>query len=78
METSLGIGVPIWVQSHRSFAVVALLWTLFWAGLALWHSAKRGKVWWFLAFLFIHTLGLLEIVFLFGVLRLKFADLFKK
>jgi hypothetical protein len=48
-----------------------------WAGLALWHTAKRGKVWWFLIFMLVHTLGILEIIYLFGV-RLKFSDLFKK
>jgi len=54
------------------------LWSLFWAGLALWHSARRGQHWWFLAFLFIHTLGVLEIIYLFGVLKLKSKDLFHK
>jgi hypothetical protein len=38
-----------------------LLWSLLWGGLALWHAAKRDEKWWFI---FIHTAGILEIVYL--------------
>ncbi len=78
MDTSLSFALPVWVQAHQSLSFVAIIWSMFWAGLALWHTAKRGKVGWFLVFMLVHTLGLLEIIYLFGVLRLKFADLFKK
>ena len=33
-------------------------------GFALWHAAKRGEKWWFIALLLINTLGLLELVYL--------------
>ncbi len=52
------------------------LWTLFWKGLALWHSARRGKPWWFLVLLVVNTAGILEIVYLFGVAKLRFHTLF--
>jgi hypothetical protein len=52
------------------------LWSVFWKGLALWHSAQRGKPWWFLACLVLNTAGILEIVYLFGFAKLKFQDLF--
>jgi len=55
-----------------------ILWSLFWASLAMWHSARRGQHIWFIAFIFIHTLGILEIIYLFGVLKLKFDHLFRK
>ena len=66
------------IFSGLGFTVVAVifLWSLLWKGLALWHSAQRKDVWWFVAFLFINTLGVLEIVYLFAVLKLKFDDLF--
>jgi phosphoglycerol transferase MdoB-like AlkP superfamily enzyme len=40
-------------------------WSLFWKGLALWKSARRGKNWWFIILLIVNTLGLLEILYLF-------------
>jgi hypothetical protein len=47
-----------------------VLWSLVWGGLALWHSAKRDEKWWFIVFLFIHTAGILEIIYLVFVVKL--------
>lgn len=44
--------------------VIVMLWTLVWKGIALWRAAKNGQVIWFVAFLLIHTAGVLEIVYL--------------
>ena len=44
---------------------VLLAWSLFWKGLALWKSARRGEKWWFIVLLVINTVGLLEILYLF-------------
>lgn len=57
---------------------VAVLWSLVWKGLGLWHSARNGEPWWFLAILLINTLGILEIVYLFGFAKLRFDQLFTK
>jgi len=46
--------------------IVAVVWELGWKGLALWHAAKNGQLWWFVALLLIHTLGILDITYLFG------------
>lgn len=54
------------------------LWSIFWKGLSLWHSGRRGQAWWFAILLVVNTLGLLEIVYLFGILKLKFSELFSK
>ncbi|HUO56462.1 MAG TPA: DUF5652 family protein [Candidatus Paceibacterota bacterium] len=56
--------------------IVLVLWVLFWSGLALWHSAQRGNYVWFIVFLLVHTVGILEIIYLFGVLRLRVGELF--
>ena len=53
-----------------------MLWSLFWKGLGLWHSARRGEPWWFVAILLINTAGILEIVYLFGFAKLKLEQLF--
>jgi hypothetical protein len=46
------------------------VWSLAWAGLALWYAAKRDEKWWFLIFLVVHTVGILEIIYLFFVVKL--------
>jgi methionyl-tRNA synthetase len=45
--------------------VLFLLWTIPWKGAALWRSARRGHAGWFIVFLIINTLGILEILYLF-------------
>lgn len=57
---------------------VLILWTIFWKGLALWHSAQRGATLWFIALLLLNTLGILEIIYLFFILKLTFSKLFSK
>lgn len=51
-----------WVGA--GFGVLAL-WSLIWSGLALWKSARNNDRYWFLAFLVLHTAGILEILYLF-------------
>lgn len=58
------------------FIIAALLWSIVWKGLALWHSARRGEYWWFMILLVVNTLGILEIIYLFFVAKLKFKELF--
>ena len=60
------------------FFSVLVLWSLVWKGLALWHSAQHKQHWWFVILLVVNTAGILEIIYLFAVLKLKFGDLFKK
>jgi hypothetical protein len=57
---------------------VAIVWSLLWKGLALWHSARRGEPWWFVIMLIINTAGVLEIIYLFAVAKLKVEQLFSK
>ena len=56
--------------------LVLVLWSLFWKGLALWHSGRRGQYWWFIILLLVNTLGILEIIYLFGFAKLKWNELF--
>jgi hypothetical protein len=58
------------------FLVILLLWSLFWKGLALWHSAGRGQYWWFVILLLVNTIGILEIIYLFLIAKLKWRELF--
>ncbi len=68
-----------WGMSDMSPIFILLaLWSIFWKGLALWHSAERGQHRWFIAILLINTAGILEIVYLFAIAKLKMERLFKK
>jgi hypothetical protein len=57
---------------------VLIVWSLFWKGLALWHAGRRGQPWWFVIMLVVNTVGILEIIYLFAVCKLKFGELFRK
>ena len=74
------INMPYWAPAVllvlAPLFVVFILWSIFWKGLALWHSAQRGQYWWFVIMLMVNTAGILEIVYLFGVAKLKFNELF--
>jgi hypothetical protein len=60
------------------FFLVVMLWTIVWKGLALWHAARREERWWFLALLVLNTAGILEIVYLFAVAKMKVDELWPK
>lgn len=43
-----------------------VLWMLIWKGFALWFAAREESKWWFIALLVFNTMGLLEIIYIFG------------
>ena len=55
----------VYFQSHPATLLVLLVWIFVWKGFALWRSAQRGEKWWFVVFLVFHTMGILEILYLF-------------
>lgn len=55
--------------------VVLSLWAIFWKGLALWNAAKHHEKAWFIALLVINTFGILEIIYLFLIKKIKWSDL---
>ena len=48
-----------------------LVWSIAWKGLALWRASKNDQKNWFIAILVINTIGILEIVYLFGFAKKK-------
>ena len=44
---------------------IVVIWVLFWKGFSLWHSARNGQNYWFIALLVVNSIGLLGIVYLF-------------
>lgn len=50
---------------------ILLVWSIAWKGVALWNSSKNDQKNWFIAVLVINTLGILEIIYLFGFAKKK-------
>lgn len=55
--------------SQPQFYIPFLSWSMFWKGLALWKSANKKQLIWFILLLIINTLGLLEITYIFFLNR---------
>ncbi|MGA3292009.1 MAG: DUF5652 family protein [Candidatus Microgenomates bacterium] len=48
-----------------AFLIPVTLWSLFWMGWALWRAAKNGSKIWFIVLLLVHTMGILDILYIF-------------
>lgn len=51
--------------TQKIWLILALVWTVPWKGVALWHSARNRQLYWFIALLIINTLGIIEIAYIF-------------
>ncbi|MFA6536456.1 MAG: DUF5652 family protein [Candidatus Paceibacterota bacterium] len=51
------------------FLILSIVWVLPWKGYALWMAAKRNDTKWFVAILILNTLAILEIIYIFFVVR---------
>ena len=62
-KTSLyaGIGIPLFV--------ILIAWSIVWKGLALWRSARREDLAWFIVFMILNTAGILEIIYYFAIAK---------
>ena len=49
------------------------IWTIIWKGFALWKSARKSKMIWFIILLVVNTIGILEILYIY-----VFSELGKK
>jgi hypothetical protein len=76
---NLGWGMP-WHSApwFPVLLIILVLWSLFWKGLALWHSAKRRQPLWFVVILLVNTVGILELIYLFAIAKVQSRELFKK
>jgi len=46
-------------------------WSIPWKALALWKSARHSQKWWFIIFILVNTVGILEIFYLFLLPKIK-------
>lgn len=57
--------------SQLVLLIIAQIWSFVWKGVAWWKAARKGHVVWFIAFFLVHTLGILEILYIFLFSKLK-------
>jgi len=67
---SLGAAIVI-------FTIISI-WTLVWKGLALWKSAQKKSIVWFVVLLIVNTLGILEILYIFVFSKMDLKKKSKK
>ena len=68
--------LPLLAAFFGPVILLVVLWSVFWKGLALWHSARRGQYWWFVILLVVNTVGILEIIYLFAIAKTGWQGLF--
>ncbi len=61
---------PLLAVGVGLIALVVALLVIALKGYSLWYSARRGEKWWFVALLVINTMGILELVYLFFVVKI--------
>jgi hypothetical protein len=61
------LGMPVWA------ILLISIWSLAWMGIAMWKSARKNNTVWFLVFLFFHTFGILEILYIFLFSKMDFS-----
>ena len=54
-----------YLLENQWIILLAALWALPWKGVALWKAAKNNHKKWFIVLLFVNTLAILEIIYIF-------------
>jgi hypothetical protein len=53
------------ILNNPNLFIPILIWSLIWKGVALWKTAGKKQLVWFVIILTVNTLGLLEIAYIF-------------
>ncbi len=70
LTSELGISI--------GFFVVMIFWSLVWKALAMWKSARKGSIVWFIVLIAFNTFGILPILYIFVFSKMKSAPVVKK
>ena len=57
----------------NSLLIAVVVWSIVWKGFALWRAAKNDSKVWFIIFLCLNTVGILEILYLYVFSKKKAA-----
>lgn len=56
---------------NPALVIAIFIWSMFWKLLALWRCVKNEQRYWFIGLMLLNTVGILEIVYLFGFAKKK-------
>ena len=59
------LGIAIWLL------VIILIWEMIWTGIAMWKSARRKHLVWFIVFFLVNLLAIPEILYIFVFSKMK-------
>ncbi len=60
-------GIPIWLIA------IIFAWSFIWKLLALWKSAKKNNIVWFIVLAIVNTVGILEILYIYVFSEMKIS-----
>jgi methionyl-tRNA synthetase len=63
-------GIPGWIIA---LVVVLGIWEAVWKAIALWRAGNDRNLLWFVLMFILNTLGILEIIYIFGISRSRRA-----
>ena len=68
------IGSYLGISATATLVLFTILsiWALIWKGFALWKSAKKSQMIWFIILLIVNTFGILEILYIFVFSKMNF------
>jgi hypothetical protein len=67
-QLSSFLGISVWIL------IVIAVWTAIWKLLALWKSARKKHIAWFIVLALINTCGILEILYIYIFSELKMKE----
>jgi hypothetical protein len=65
-EIASQLGISLWLL------VVILIWSVVWKLLALWKSARKNHLAWFIVLAIVNTVGILEILYIYVLSELDY------
>ncbi|MDD2646607.1 MAG: DUF5652 family protein [Patescibacteria group bacterium] len=69
------LGLYYGSTAYSVVMALLLLWSLPWKGVALWRAAKKNHTVWFIVFLILNTIGILEILYIFVFSKMKEGEI---
>lgn len=61
--------VYAFLKAFPALFIALIVWSIVWKGFALWKAARLSHKWWFIIFLVVNTVGILEIIYIFMIAR---------
>ena len=71
------LGISTQLGINPLLLAVILIWSIAWKLTALWKSARRGSLFWFIVLALVNTVGILEILYIFVFSELEHTKMIR-